>query len=109
MNRVDERWTVLPYPWEIRGLFILVRPPDLEGQHIRSITNAADEIIDWLARRGLLQTPPGPEPQRPRRVLYEDSEGVWDELVHDGRRLVHFGFLGGRTAEEALELAEAPR
>ncbi len=46
-----------------------------------SVTNDAE----WVVENILNQYNP------PKRIVYRDSEGQWDELVHDGRRFVAFG------------------
>lgn len=45
------------------------------------IPNCAEGVIDDLAQARLLRNDRG----EPRRVVYRDSYGAWDELKHDGR------------------------
>lgn len=45
---------------------------DLDG--LVSVTNDAEAVVRHLAKIGL----------KGRRLLYRDSDGIWDELVHDG-------------------------
>ena len=52
---------------------------DNDGQ--RSVTNSAEEVVEFLNNQGLLGS---------KRLLYYDTEGYKDELVHDG----HGKFLG---------------
>ena len=47
----------------------------------RTVTNDADPVIADLAQEGLL---------RGRRVIYRDTMGRWDELLHDGTRFAGF-------------------
>ena len=47
----------------------------------RTVTNDADAVIADLAQEGLL---------RGRRVIYRDTMGRWDELLHDGTRFTGF-------------------
>jgi hypothetical protein len=45
-----------------------------------SVTNDAEAVIDFLLRSGQMQ--PG------QRCIYRDSEGNWDEMVHDNGKFV---------------------
>lgn len=84
----------MQYRSEIRGAFVLVSA--IQPHTGRSLTNSAEDIIASLAVSLDL---------RGRRVLYEDSEGCWDELVHDGARFLRFSFVGGTSPDSAVALA----
>jgi len=55
------------------GDVLLIRDLDRGG---RSVTNDADGVIMDLAARGLLHDG--------MRVIYQDSSGEWDEMLHRG-------------------------
>lgn len=46
---------------------------DLDGP--KSVTNDAERVVRYLAELGLKE----------RRLIYRDTDGVWDELAHDGK------------------------
>ena len=61
-----------------------------------SITNAAEDVVVAVA---LLV----PDLHR-RRVIYQDSDGVWDELVIDSAgRFVDFRLIRARTLQGAID------
>ena len=49
-----------------------------------SITNDAEAVIEHLIQRGLV-TPS-------KIVLYQDTEGNVDKLLHDGQKFIGFDF-----------------
>lgn len=58
---------------EADGDVLIIRDLDRGG---RSVTNDADHVIMDLAKRGLLRDG--------MRVIYRDSTGEWDEMLHRG-------------------------
>ncbi len=74
----------------VPGALLLV-DHDLPGT--MSVTNAAEEVIAELAWQGLLAG---------RRVLYRDTDGIWDELLHDGHHFNGFRSIHVRTRDEVL-------
>ncbi len=62
-----------------------------------SITNDAEQVVRWLAETGVLDDG--------RRVLYRDTLGTWDELLHKGGRFAGFAPLGAKRQEEAVRSA----
>ena len=63
-----------------------------------SVTNDAEQVVEALAARRLLVDALG----RPRRVIYRDTEGRWDEpAVKDGR---FAGFLPIGETDRAAAL-----
>jgi hypothetical protein len=60
----------------------------------RSVTNGAEAVIHQLA----LIVPDLAK----RRVVYRDSDKVWDELVHAGGVFVGFAAIRARTEEGAI-------
>lgn len=62
-----------------------------------SITNAAEEVVAQLATWGSLKDG--------RRVLYRDTSGQWDELLHHDGRFSGFAPIGARTPEAAMARA----
>lgn len=61
-----------------------------------TITNAAEVVIAELAAAGLLAG---------RQVFYRDTEGRWDELLHDGGAFLGFKPWSTLTADGALIMA----
>jgi hypothetical protein len=53
-----------------------------------SVTNAARRVVDVLS-----WTHPG------KRVVYRDSEGRWDEMIHNGGEFLRFAPFRGRVPE----------
>ena len=78
-----------PYSMTTRAEFLLLE----RGGEGRSLTNDAEAVIAQLAGRGVLEG---------RRVLYQDTEGRWDEMRHEAGRFRGFAPLGARTAEDAV-------
>jgi hypothetical protein len=63
----------------------------------RSVTNDAERVVSVLHREGML---------RSQRLLYRDTMGDWDELLHDGKgRFTGFQSVGARNLEVALTKA----
>jgi len=76
----------------------------IEDQNLgaMSVTNDAEAVVEFLwEQRYLFES-------GSTRVVYRDSEGVWDELVwrvHQGRaKFVGFKPLRVRTLEQALTM-----
>jgi hypothetical protein len=63
-----------------------------------TITNDAEAVVAELFRRGILQNG--------GRVIYQDTEGRWDELHVDGGRFAGFVHLGQWGLEDALHALE---
>lgn len=61
------------------------------GGNFRSITNAAEEVVEEVYRLF-----------GDRRIMYRDTEGRWDELVHEGSRFIGFK-PGGPLPPQAIE------
>jgi|GEM_PF-1642782 len=65
----------------------------------RSITNDAERVVtELLATRQLLPH---------QRLLYRDTLGRWDELVHDGHRFTAFRHIGGDSFVDAVHRARS--
>ena len=65
----------------------------------RSITNDAERVVTELLATQQL---------RPhQRLLYRDTLGRWDELVHDGRRFTGFRHIGGDSFVDAVHRARS--
>jgi hypothetical protein len=62
-----------------------------------TISNDAARVVRWLAEAGVLEGP--------RRVLYRDTSGVWDELLHKDGRFVDFAPVGAHSRAEAVQTA----
>lgn len=88
------------YHYEIHGDVIVVFDHDLGG---RSVTNAAEEVIDAL--RNELVSLTG------KRVIYRDSMGIFDELqVNPAGRFQGYSFIGERDLDKALlAISNRPR
>jgi hypothetical protein len=52
----------------------------------RSVTNDAENVVEEVNR----QYPA-------RRIIYRDTDGQWDELVHNNGVFVDFKFLNGNV------------
>jgi hypothetical protein len=74
-------------------LVVLIDQSRLGG---RSITNAAEEVIAQVSRLV-------PDLAK-RRVIYRDSDGVFDELLLDAHgRFAGFGAIRARTEQGAID------
>ena len=63
----------------------------IQGREIlaKSITNDAEAVVELtLFQHG------------PRRILYQDTEGNWDELKHNGKRFVDFAPIPAELKKE---------
>jgi hypothetical protein len=78
------------------GDFLFIRK---SADDERTLTNSAEEVIRQLHREGWLHGFPGGG----HRVIYEDSDGTWDEMEHDGERFIGFKPLGAKSIQEAYE------
>lgn len=66
----------------------------------KTITNEPEAVIEKVGRFV-------PDLSK-RRVLYADSDGVWDELLLDGRgRFRDYGLIRARTVDGAIEHVRA--
>jgi len=61
----------------------------------KTVTNDAENVIKVLNKELGLEG---------RRVIYRDTMGYWDELIHEDGEFVCFGFLRKRSLEDALEV-----
>lgn len=59
-----------------------------------TVTNDAENVIADLAKEGVLGD---------RVVLYQDTEGRWDELLHENGEFTGFRSVGSHTEEAAIE------
>jgi hypothetical protein len=79
---------------DVKRSVIIVRDRSNELNTI-SVTNAAESVIaDLAAGMGI----------EGRRVVYLDTLGIWDELLHDGSRFT--GYAPIRDAELKAHLVE---
>ena len=61
----------------------------------RTVTNDAEDVLADIVEKGALK--PG------MRVIYRDTDRIWDEIVIDGAcRFVEFSPIGAVTHEEAI-------
>ena len=66
----------------------------------KSVTNDAEAVItDLRDRKRVLVDGRG----RPRRVIYRDSTGRWDEMVVRDNRFAHFAPIGETDRQAALD------
>lgn len=56
--------------------FIFIKDNDLVGT---SVTNAAESVCEELLTHS-----------NNKRIIYQDSMGLWDEMVHDGPKFIYF-------------------
>jgi hypothetical protein len=66
---------------------------DMHDGTSMSVTNDAERVVEDLAGRGLLDN---------RRLIYKDTNGVWDEIQHKDGRFVGFKTLGATDLDAAL-------
>ena len=79
------------YQWWIKDSVLLIE--DLNGG--KSVTNDMAKILldlDFLL--GSLED---------RRIIYKDSEGIWDGVAHDGKFLKGFYPIGATNSDAALQ------
>lgn len=60
----------------------------------RTVTNAADDLIPWLAAARIVT----PE----RRVIYRDTQGMWDEIVHKDGQFERFAPIRTTSLDVAM-------
>lgn len=59
----------------------------------KSLTNCAEEVVQYLKKKNLLGE---------RRLLYKDSTGIWDELVHDQTKFLNFKSINRDSLHRAF-------
>ena len=60
-----------------------------------SITNDEEAVVKELYEEGILHH---------QRLIYQDTNGYWDELTHNGSGgFMYFNFLNKKTYEEAVD------
>jgi hypothetical protein len=62
------------------------------GAACRSVTNDAEAVVAEVVERF-----------GDHRIVYRDSDGVWDELAHYGTKFDHFIGIGAETPEAAMD------
>lgn len=67
----------------------------IDNDRGRSVTTDAAQVVDDLARSGNLQPTD--------RLIYRDTQGEWDELIHRDNRFVGFAPVRVQTLGEALQ------
>lgn len=65
-----------------------------------TITNDAEGVVKFLFDNALLKNG--------QRLIYRDTEGVWDELNHKEGKFVGFAFIGAHTIEQAITATATP-
>jgi hypothetical protein len=77
---LDMRCRALFYLWKVpHGNAVLV--VDRDGPV--SVTNDAENVVGYVLCG---------HPNKPR-ILYKDTDGEWDELLHDGEKFTGFALL----------------
>jgi hypothetical protein len=71
------QYRILGHDWNDGGNWVLIE--DLNGP--MSVTNDAEAVVQDILLRGYLRS----------RILYRDSAGQWDELLHNGIEFTGFG------------------
>lgn len=81
---------------------------------VMSITNDAEAVIADLEQQKLLSVKTAFESTdglfmlpSPRRVIYKDTEGRWDELVHRFGEFKNYKFIGAKKLGEALNILKS--
>lgn len=64
-----------------------------------SITNDAENVIEWLFEQNLLR--------EDEHVVYRDTDGVWDELLHKDGKFIGFRLLRALNMTHAAIRATA--
>jgi hypothetical protein len=60
-----------------------------------SVTNDAERVVRFLAAQ--------PDGLRDGdHLIYRDTQGQWDALLHQGGKFVNFNVLGKKTVEDAI-------
>lgn len=71
--------TIPDYTIEFKGGYIIVRDLNMGA---RSVTNGAEHVVDDVL--GIHGNHP---------IIYQDSDGLWDRLLHDGTKFTGFGSI----------------
>ena len=58
-----------------------------------SVTNDAEAVVFYLWKNNSLED---------RRLIYQDSEGAWDEILHSAGTFIGFHVLGSDSLERAM-------
>jgi hypothetical protein len=82
------------FSWTVHGNVMAIKDEFRARFPTRTVTNDADDVVADLVRQGDLL--PG------MRVVYCDSEGVWDELLVKDGRFDGFAPIRAATIEAAL-------
>ena len=81
------------YRVEHVGIEVVAISDQCDGTTL-SVTNDAESVVAELNRTLDLGD---------RRLIYRDTDGRWDELVHERGAFVGFSPIGGSSLAEALE------
>ena len=57
-----------------------------------SLTNDVENVVEYLAKEGHLSVY---NDINCRRIVYRDTEGCWDEIVHENGKFVKFASYEG--------------
>jgi hypothetical protein len=63
-----------------------------------TVTNDAEAVVDDLAHRLMENGVP-----LPKHIIYLDTDGTWDELLHEGGKFVGFRTLNARRLDSAIQ------
>jgi hypothetical protein len=66
------------------------------NQSAMSITNDAEAVVEHLVRTGRLKSTD--------ILIYRDTDGQWDQLVHKDGKFVDFCMVSGRTMADAIKI-----
>lgn len=91
-GRRDRHGTRSHWSYIVEGAFILVED---QGTGM-SVTNDAEEVVHALSRL---------VPLTGKRILYRDTDGRWDELLHTGPTFTGFAPLGAPDQATAIAIA----
>jgi hypothetical protein len=74
-----------------RGVLVLI---DRDDGHM-SITNNAEEVVEYCLKHLV--------PSPTTLIIYRDTDGNYDQLIHDGSRFGGFGPLRETCLNEAVD------
>lgn len=89
-----------------KSTFDVISPEDgivavIDRDEGMSVTNDVENVVRALAHYGHLGSGD--------RLIYRDTMGRWDEILHRGAEFIGFRPIGATTMNEAIDALEAGR
>lgn len=90
------------FTWErVEGVMVITDLDDGTLQLVScSVTNDAENVIKYLVKFAGLRSSDGFDDHE--RVVYRDTQGRWDELLHQNGKFAGFDHIGARSRDVAL-------